>query len=573
MATKRTPRMINYNGFFGIDLRKNHTGKENLQDITNFMIREDDSLEKRNGYMPLFTAPAPVRAVWSGMLNGHFSCFFVAGSTAYSLHIESKTATPLGEVMTDSGKASFFYYKEQLFLIDELRLYTVTADSCTLFYGYVPFYGKDWTTTFAGEVFEQPNMMNATVRITYTVPFDYTALFPIGRSLESIISIYKNGVLLDPSAYEYDDFYHSIKIPGVVEGDKVDALVVLGMTEERHGFITCPSATAFGGVNNNNLFVWGGSAANKMYINTPPTEEQMQSVAEYFPDCGNFYFPEGTGFTVGDGQYRITAVSRQFGRLLIFTDGDVWMADSDINEDGILPMITVNSTAGCAKGTNIVKIGNDPISVGKQAILRWTTETEELNECNAYSISGAIESGLDKSFFDGASLFIDQYRNELWIHNPTLNSPIWVYNIQKKAWVKLSSFNPTVLFDANGKVGFAEGCTVYCFSPECFEDIHADGSRTEIVGSVDALNMDFEISEKKRLSKISLSGNCGGGSIDITLTADTSQIVHTSFFGDNSHTLQTNRLSSGPFEFLNSMHIHAGGSARQVLHRIELCAR
>ena len=73
-----------YAGEFGGIDRQSSLGQANVaQDIKNFRILADGSLEKRCGYSKVIGLPAGIRAVWSGDVDGEASLFVLAGDMVY----------------------------------------------------------------------------------------------------------------------------------------------------------------------------------------------------------------------------------------------------------------------------------------------------------------------------------------------------------------------------------------------------------------------------------------------------------------------------------------------------------
>ncbi len=573
MSSKQNSYKINYNGFSGIDTRLCCTGRENLIDVENFRILSDGSLSKRSGYAPLYSAPSDIRAIKSGYVCGEYFCYLLSGSSVYSLDVKNKSARLLGTVSSSSGKAEIFHYRNSFYILDGESLYKITAASVTPTVGYVPLYGKDWGTTFAGEVNEAPNLINGMIRITYTVPADYTAIFPVGRRISSVVYVRKNGNALSAESYSVDNLFNAVIIPGVVEGDEVSLCVTLDLEEEKTRILSSQCASVFGGIEQSRLFLWGGEEKNKMYINRSVSSEQLCSAEIDMPMCGELYFPEGESFIVGDGQSSIRAVCRHYSRMLIFTESDVWMADTDVTGSEPFPAMSINASGGCALAASVTKIGNDPVSISKQGILRWSAETDEFNECNAICISDEINEKLTQDFARDAIAFADIYRGELWFHSKLCGKNVWIYNIRRGAWVRFADICADSFFDADGEVGFVNGNTVFAFSDALLEDTRADGVNVRIRASFEAQNLDFESNLQKHLAGMVLCADGGKDNIEVIISTDNREVLTRSISIDEEHTLRRARFHSSRFSYLRRIFVFTLGSSRTTVHRLELSAR
>ena len=116
----------------------------------------------------------------------------------------------------------------------------------------------------------------------------------------------------------------------------------------------CNRAFVFGGINNTRPFLWGGKNG-VMFTSAFVSEGSLNASRIGFAQSDALYFPVNYEFVVGDGVSPISAVSRHYDRLLIFTENGAWMADSsscgiedfpiyfDISEDIGFPTVTAHN--------------------------------------------------------------------------------------------------------------------------------------------------------------------------------------------------------------------------------------
>ena len=569
MSEKQNSKKLQFNGFDGIDARESNTGDKNIRDICNLRIQHDGSLKKRDGYVALCTASDDIRTIWSGSLNGTFCCFFLSLSSVYSLDIASKKTTLIGNISTTSGNAQFFFFRDALYLTDTSDIYRVSSEGVSSVTGYIPLYAKDWATTYAGEVNEPLNLFSPYARLTYKVPESHTAILETGLPVTSIVSVYKNGELLEESAYIPDFRYGSVTVPGIKEGDCLQVNVMYERDEKTNDFLSCPYAAVFGGISNSRLFVWGNKNESTIYTGAYVSNEGYEASKKVCPSCAPFYFPPDHSFVVGDGKYPVKALARHYDRLLIFTEGDVWMATDASRATDEFPVITINSSAGCASINGTVILGNDPITVGRRNIFRWTSETDELNECNAYDISGPIRQLLSDDFFGGAVVFLDVHKNEIWFHNPSVDDNAWIYNASKGAWTRFSNVKANQFFDANGEVGFIYGRTVYAFDPE---ESYDHGVK-RIVGSLKTGVLDFGSSSKKKLSACKIKADFNYGFISISTLSNYLEQRKAQIYRGYGINYVKQRMHSKNFEYLSQLTIETDGSSKQSIYDVEVYAR
>lgn len=567
---------LSYEGFDGIGARESHDG--GIYDLINFRVRADGSLRKRSGYRAIYTSQKDIRAVWSGYIGGSFQCYFLADRGIYALDIRTGEATLCTSIPQSSGRAEFFYFKDHLYVMDGSNIYRLSDIYAISLKGYVPLLGKDWDVGYPGQINEPLNILHRHARITYKVGENVSAYLPTMYPVESIDALYKNGTLVDPSEYSFDTRFNTIVLSGLVSGDALEANVTFE-EDERHSqlraeLLSSRCADICGGINSSRLFLWGGSAKNKIFASVYVDDASADASNERYAGSGPLYFTEKSSFVVGDGKYNVKAVTRHFDRLLILTDGDAWIASSSTTGAEEFPIMNINSSIGCASEHGVALVGNDPISVGRQAIYRWTSDTDEYNECNAYSISDPISDMLDSSFFQNARTFYSRPHDELWLCSPNEDGVVWIYSAKRGAWYRFDGIPATEFFDADGEVGFIDKNSFYVFSPSLYEDIATVGAESgkEVRASLVCAPFDFGNACFKRLRGVTLRADSPGAEVKISLSTDRGEGIEQSTVGKNAHDVISLRIPSHRFKVL-SVTLSMSGDTAQTLHSLEIETR
>ena len=564
---------VEYGGFGGID-RRSHSG--GVQDALNLRLLPDGSLQKRQGYKCIYANSLGVRAIWSGIIGGSFHCYFLSRNSIYRLDVSTGEATFCAAIVTSVGKAQFFYFRDALYLTDTKRIYKVLESSAEPIVGYVPLFGKDWGTGYPGEINEPLNILHRHARITYKIGEEFSSYLPTLYPVSEIRSVYKNGELLPSDAYSFDDRFNTINIAGLESGDELEAVVTFEDDDGalRSELLSSPFAYVFGGINNSRLFTWGGELDNTIFTSTYVSRKALEEAEKHFSGCGHIYFCEGNQFTVGDGRYSVKAVTRHFDRLLILTEGDAWIADSAACGEEEFPVMNVNSRIGCFSEGGVVSIGNDPVSVGRRAIFRWTSETDELNECNAYSISDGISDLLSPSFFKNAAVYADESRGELWFCDPEGDGVAWIYNVKEKGWSRFDNICAEAFFDANGDVGFISDGRICVFSDECYTDCEGVGDTvgTPINASLVSGIIDFASTKPKKLKELALFADLDGGVLEARIVSDRGEQINATVSPESEHSPYSRRLHSHRLQSLQ-LELSMDGDARQTVHSLRIEAR
>ncbi len=536
---------LTFDGSGGIDTRMSHGRSPSPTSITNFRIMPDGSLKKRCGYKKILSTTNGIRAIWSGMINSRFVCFMLAGDYVYKVDVETGKFSTYNRIETTSGKAQFFYFRDDLYLVDGAYIYQVTEGSATIPTGYVPLFGKDWPTGIAGEIHEPLNVLHTRARITYKAGSNPTPYLPTLYPVESIQAVYKNGVLLSSSAYTNDASNKLISLKSISSGDsfEVNLTFVEEDTPPKYKLLSCVSAAIFGGINNSRLFLWNGSKSNTIYASSYVSNDSVEISNKRYPGSGHLYFRRGDEFVVGDGRYKVMAIARHYDRLLIFTEGDTWMADSSACGIEDFPVMNINTGVGCYSYNGVLTVEDGPISVGKDGIYRWTADTDELNESNAYNISDPIRSHLTPEFFKYSVVFYDRVRKEIWFHEEERDGFVWIYNLQHKAWTNFCGIFATNFFDADGNIGFTDRYAVYVFDENLNQDLY-DGLYTNIPASIASGTYEFEDTDYKKIGSVICRCDPRNSNMHFTVTTDRGESIPISFSGSKDHSVIRRRISS-----------------------------
>ena len=558
-------------GSGGIDARVRHGQDPCMTDIVNFKILPDGSLKKRAGYRKIYSFGESIRAVWCGKIGGIRKNIFLIGSSIYTIDLTSGMPNYHGSILTSDGKADFFYFSDTLYLIDGESIYEITEEYPKLVEGYVPLLGKDWPMGVAGEINEPLNILNSRARITYRAGDDPVYYLCPMYPVKSIEKIYKNGSLLSNDSYAYNPTTNLIRVNGVSPGDFFDVSLTFDSSNfltQRAALFSCTSASIFGGINSSRVFLWNGAKKNTIFTSSYVSRDSLLESQKRYSNSSDLYFMDGQNFAVGDGRYDVTAIARHYDRLLIFTDGDAWMADSSACSTEEFPVMTINSSIGCATDNGALTANNDPITLGKDGIYRWHSNTDELNDCNAYSISSQISSLLSKDFYKNAIIYFNRYSNELWVNERGSDGIVWIYNFTYKVWTKYSGINASFIFDADGSVGFTDESGIYVFDDTLSEDI-IDENHKSIVASFKTGTIDFDDYEYKRIKAIHCRGDLKNTDISLSVNTDRGESKSVYLFESAPHAVITRRVSSCR---LKSFHLSLtdNSQSRQTLHRFEI---
>lgn len=558
-------KSININKFKGIDCKTEKSDPTGSAFVKNFRFMHDGSLEKREGYAQLTTVPGIIRAVWTGFLDGAQRCYVLADNKIYEIFPAGNMRT-VTTANTNVGEADFFYYRGELYLMDGSGICIIKNDHITYPTGYVPLVANMWFNGQVGEIYQPRNIMTDKARYSYVMGDDDYKLVFFDQPIQSIDSVYINGEKISSDLY----FLVGETVASIYPLQSCDRLTVTvtypPKTDKAVGAYTCTHATVFGGANNSRPFFWGNeSNPSTMYSCGYVSESDLEGSQSLFPQSDYFYIPCDSAFTVGDGQFPIRAVSRHYDRLLIFTEGGTWMADSTDCSFEKQPLININMNVGVSSNGAATPIENQPCCVGNTAIWRWNSHTDELNDCNAYSISDPIIKYLPSDFFKDAHVFADRHRRELLFTSSSTSGTVWTYSIGSDAWSCFEGIYAEKFFDLFGGVGFfyssGSKSHVYYFTKDAYTDMGK-----EITATYESNALNTASAPPFRLSDVCV--NYSGGAIKVSVDTDAHSDKFCASLPISEAPYQRSfRANTGRAASLK-LKITADGTRRQTLHSI-----
>ena len=558
-----------FKGFEGIDTTAPHGYIPAAYDMDNFRVLEDGSLQRRSGFEPIAICDTNIRGVWSGKLEDQQVTFVVHSNIVSKLDPETKTLVRFGAVVNYQGDVKFLFFNSRLYMIDGSYIFIIKSNTMYDVFGYAPLYGKDWPSAARGEVYEPLNLASRFMRMTYriTEPLIYLC---VDHVIDFINAVYVNGVQLSTqSGYYFDRDLMCVCVYGLKVGDYVELFLTVAESEILPLYVlSCKSSAVYGTYDDNRIFLWNNFESNIMYASRTVDNESLKESERMYPLIAPLYFPTDNKFVFKKDGRRITAVCRHYDRLLIFTNTDTWMTKGTIENGNPLESVTINPSHGCTSDGAVIMCGNDPITVSDGNIMRWTSDTDELNESNAYSISQKINPMLKSSFFLNAKILLDENRNEILFYDPTdTEGTVWIYNYNTKNWFRFTGIFADEIFICGKNIGFTRDNTVFLFDDELGHDVLKDGTIRPITAFFESLPIDLSVAgNKKRLYGMTLNGTLYNGEVTAEYISD-GKVLATEHLSSQSNypTSFIRRLNSSRFCYL-TLRISCNGESNSLIH-------
>ncbi len=569
--TKQTKTSAVFDPFTGIDARAIHAGEPGTAGMVNFRLDKNGALVKREGYHRLTYIPESIRAVWTGKLYGEMQTLLLTESAVKRLEVTTGAVTTIGELPSYiQENCQFFFYRDRLYIIGNGSLYQVDEAAVTPIEPYVPLVGKDWPTTSTGEIYQPRNLLTKRARIHYLAEESPSIFLRTAYSVESIEALYVNDVLKAASEYQYDDTIQAIVIQGLAAGDRVRVHLTYAASSEgseAEELLSCKRAEVFGNTENNRIFFWDGTKKNTFYTSRYVSEKDLEDSMVVSPASVPLYFPEHTARILGDGRHHVTGFVRQYDRLLVFTEEEAYMANTDLLNAEWFSAKPINPTTGCSVLGAYAIADNTPFTVFRNKIYRWTAETDEYNQCNAFDISDPVGTVVEKYVLKFAKLYFCQARRELLLYSTHWSDSLWIYQLDTKAWYHFSNVRAEFFFEANGKLFFYYENCIFDFDESYYDDIGADKTSKEIVAEFHSHILEYGTLEQKHFSGLSVRADCDGGTIKIQLLGNGIVGLQRAISSRDPHSLFCYRLSSGRFRYA-TISIIAEGTSRPTIHSL-----
>ncbi len=515
----------------------------------------------------IYDIPYKVRAVWTGKMNGEDRALFLAGKNLYTHNFSTKHNTKLGSVESFDTKADFFVYNGLLYLIDGIQIYEVSSGTPKTPHGYVPLIGKNWRDSKIGEIYEPRNLLNNKGRISYVIGDPATSFLKTDAQISSVDAIYVNGERIEESRYGITAMPRTVGVSGLEANDYVEMYFTYAENaneEEIARLKSCTNAVVFGGAASMRPFLWGADDPTLIISSGYVGKTQLLDSQRVYPESDALYFPAGYEFKVGTSGSPITAISRNYDRLLIFNDHEVWMADTSVTGIEELPVLNINSPCGVSSANGATLLGNTLYTISVNGIMEWSSSYNELNEFHTRCISTPIHDLLPDDVYTNGMIFADIRENRILVTSPSLKGIVWVWYEKLDSWVRLDlGLTVNHFFSTPKDIGFTNDSNVYAFDESKYEDHNG----REIVGKFEGKLTDFDKYGNKRV--FSAAVRCDGEvTVECLFDNDTSPSVSLTMSA-HGHESVRRRINARRFGTLRPA-ITAGGNERQVIHSLRL---
>ncbi len=424
--------------------------------MRNFRIASDGSLEKRTGTKTLFDLGTRIRGLWQGSLDGNDYLIVVAGYYTYVRLPGATELTQKRRLSANSGRVSFAFYRNTLFLFDGNSVYRFSTSTNNFFatYGYTPLYGDGWDPVLMGPVNEPLNALSARIRVRYDNSAGNTTI-RLPFATQSITRVEVDGTVVTPTFTARTNYF---TIPQEhAHGTLTVSATLISSYDHRDTIAVLPCSFVLTG-NRETLIAYGGTRSCQMAYTAPVTDEMMEECNHFFPSNSDvpIYFPLDHFFSLADATHPVHAIFRDRDRAVAMNDRFAWALE--FSGDRLISY-PLEGGMGCASPGGLTFCGGSPVAVQTGGIFRLRFPSGESDLCIAESLSQEVVELLPASIFQNGILAWFPGRDELWLRDPTEidEGIVWVYKRQKKEWYCFDNLYISEFFELDGTIGFGTG--------------------------------------------------------------------------------------------------------------------
>lgn len=498
--TQKDDLQLRLEQFPGLQVYASAKGGAAARTLRNLRCRPDGTLCAREGTRTLVTLPETLRgAVWDETSSVIYAA---AGAHIYAAFREengSYSWEQIGQMQSSEGAVDFFSLDEGCVMMDGHTMYTLTPTWAEPITPYIPLYGKGWTGVDSKDVYEPRSLLTDQVHIQYLQTQD-TYTIRLSVKPEHVDAVYCDGMLQDPVDYTHYEGTGDISFRSALSvGSVYDILVTLPPEPEmqriREDFFRCRCVVRPGEVGRTMLLFGGGPGRGALYLSAALSREQRECCYAVAPHAVMLYLLSDGCMELGDGAQEIHGLVRHYDRTLIMTSKGSWMTDMQRlrGTEGKEAFLAVNSTLGCTSYGGARLVGNSPISICGSDILLWNADTDELDECNAQSMTQMVRSLLPATLGTQGRMYYDAKRDEMIFYLPGTEGACLVWQRALQCWTSYDYAPAAVqgLFPMGEDTGILLGNAVCMIEDGLTCDVDASGVQRAIACCFASHDLDF----------------------------------------------------------------------------------
>lgn len=314
------------------------------------------------------------------------------GTNLYKLTSKNNQPELIFSQMPDKNSV-FVEFKAKLYIYCDLRIYSVDKEFKVVEeMPYAPLLFDKISHSAENTKINTDNKLNLAapaLTITYKEAnlgyYDYS--FPVEADIQRPVTVKSNDEIIDASTYEVTNEKITFKKHFIVDSKNSLSVSYFAKNPEdikfEDKFSKCTLTTTFGGTINSGtrIFMTGNKDLPGYYFKSDLLDPLR--------------FEQDNYDIIGSGSENISALIRQYGNLIIFTDRSVFKMNYDfVDGETIFSVKELNHYIGCDMPRSVEIIDNRIVFANSNKGIFIIDSSEDFGEQNIKPISGNINHGL-----------------------------------------------------------------------------------------------------------------------------------------------------------------------------------
>ena len=430
--------------------------------MINFRVTPNGQMAQREGYKTLFAGLiGDVQGMWSGKLNNTSFFLFCNNGHLWSGNLADGTKADLG-TLTDAP-TSFQPFSTKVYLWNGFEYKSFDGTTFAVVAGYRPKIYVDTPPDGGGTPFELLNELTGEKHQTFSPDGTKTTFQLAETNLTSVDFVYVNGVLKTITTdYTIDLVLGKVTftvapLTGVPSNTDIGWTKGLG---NRASVEKCRFAMDYSGQTDSRVFIYG-DPDNK-------NRRRWSGLADGVPSAEYF---ESTSFDdLGNGQYAITAIEKQYDRQKIWLEeGAMFSYYSTVSLNGMdvvnFPAFELNDEIGNVAFNQAQIINNKAFTVFN-GIHEWSSSTVR-DQTNEQLMSQRTQDSLLSQDLTQTITYNWKEMSEYWL---CIGSKVWIYNYLNDTFYDFDNIPAKCFITINGQMYFGTTGTIEKFDPALRND-------------------------------------------------------------------------------------------------------
>lgn len=382
------------------------------------------------------SADTAVRGLWSGYVGGEEVIVAACSGHLWSL-LETEgqwSKTDIG-VIDSSGPVCLFGFGGKLYCLDGTDYWSWDGTTFVRVSGYVPCLAVASAPGGGGTTLERVNTLTARRRQRFSADGESTVYRLLEQNIVSIDRVTVDGAETDAWTANLSEGTVTFSTAPQSGTDNVE-IWWTAPEDYRGKVVSMRCAEFYNGVTDSRVFLYGDGSNVAVYSDLT---EDGTPTAEYFPDLNEI--------AVGDENTPLTALIRQYSRLMAFKAGSAWSIfyDAITLADGTVTAgfycSPVNRSIGNDAPGQVCLVENRPRTLDGRSIYEWRATSTSGNitndQRNAQRISQKVENTLLGFDLSQSLLFFDKINHEFYC---VYDGAAVVQNTENEAWYVYTDF-------------------------------------------------------------------------------------------------------------------------------------